>query len=179
MFVLKQDVRVRRQSCKKGWKKGWKVGVEDGQASGGREGEHAPHILLTFHDSLKLRPWEELFLFFLPQTQFTQGHTLCLHPCQLNAISLEIESLGEDVRSRSNRLAVAQQWVSEADKDPGIDPEWGAAVYRRRMRPLVEGQHKVYVSLKEQCVIFTIKWNQKLKNSHNHVYYHVYCWWFA
>lgn len=43
--------------------------------------------------------------------------------------ALEIESLGEDVRSRSNRLAVAQQWVSEAHKDPGIDSEWGAAVY--------------------------------------------------
>lgn len=36
----------------------------------------------------------------------------------------------EDVQSRSNKLAVAQQWVSEAHKDSGIDSEWGVAVYR-------------------------------------------------
>lgn len=114
-------------------------------------GAPALHILLlTLHDSLKLRLWEELFLwkhiawiFSNHRPSSLKGaccvYILILHcfyvytslptECSTPA-ALEIESLGKDVRSRSNRLAVAQQWVSEAHKDPGIDSEWGAAVYR-------------------------------------------------
>lgn len=140
----KRKVLVRHPPCMGDWQYACNK-CERGTLCCMWEGGDTRILLLTLHDSLKLRPWEELFsrkriawILYNHRPSSPKGprrvYVLILHcfyaytslPSECNTpAALETESLGEDVRWR--RLAVAQQWVSEAHK--GIDSDWGSRCF--------------------------------------------------